>query len=558
MTSSSTSSNGPATPEPLTQELLAMAEAAKLELAWRQCRRDPWYWMSLYVRTNDENDPNSPPKLIHERLHPMWEAIVQLIHVERFVAIAKSRQMMMTWLVCAYFLWTLLFRQGTRQFIQSKKQTDANATLKRCADIYNALPTWMKDRHPIKATEDKIVSLVHGHRSEIWAIPEGEDVIRQYTLTNWFSDETAYQNNCAGAYKAAKPALGAGVDTKVILCSSTAPGWYCQLFHDLLDGPALPPTEEYQLMVGLKWKRNARNKFVCVDLAYEADPMKRTPEWKRLAREGYTMESDWQQEMERNWTVRSGQVALPTIHQHEHLIVIPPYHIPEHWPRYSFSDYGIRHPFAHVLMAIGPRGQKIIYAEYEVPGPLGPHLEWLKVRPEYSDLRAKVLDRSCWSQTQQVSTTIEGRTMHSTRSIAQMAQDDYNVDFIPAPKVSDVVKIQAFATAWAGIDDGKPPMLVIFSTCYATVKSLKGSTWKQQTDRAQQEDNFKEELVDAGNDCFDCVSYGLLFLADEMVEPPEELTPGNVQDLFMRQLTRLTADKIDRGEIEREETDDDY
>ena len=547
MTSLPISSNDDAPPSNWTPELERLAQAAEEELIWRECKRDPWFWMARFVKTTNENEPDSPPMPIDPRLHEYLEPTIETIHREPLVAIAKSRQMFMTWAICAYFLWTFLFRQGTRQFLQSKKQADANAILKRCADIYNALPEWQRERTPARITEDKIVAADPEYRSEIWAIPEGDNVIRSYTLTNLFSDEVAFQDKFFAMYKAMRPAMGAGAKTKVVLCSSTAPGAYCLVCHDNIDGPRIPPTETGELATGLKFHRNVRNKFLVLLLHYTADPLKRTTTWKTKAREGVLLESDWQQEYELNWTVRSGTLALPLLHQHETVIVISPFVIPEHWPRYVFSDYGIRHPYAHTMIAVGPGGQKIVYRDYEQPGPMGPHLEWLKGQEDYPLLRAKVLDRACWAQTQQVSQTIEGRTLHSTRSIAQMAQDDYGVDYIPAPKVSDVVKIQAFNTAWKDVKAGGQPGLVIFSTCFPTIRSLKAATWEEQTDKAQRVENFKETLVDEGNDPFDCVSYGLLFFAEEPVDAPLEMSTENAQTLFFKGLTGRSADRIAKG-----------
>ena len=56
---------------------------------------------------------------------------------------------------------------------------------------------------------------------------------------------------------------------------------------------------------GLKTWKNPKNQFTVARLHYSADPAKRTPEWKRMARSGLTF-AEWMREYEIQWSSFDG------------------------------------------------------------------------------------------------------------------------------------------------------------------------------------------------------------------------------------------------------------
>lgn len=75
------------------------------------------------------------------------------------------------------------------------------------------------------------------NRSHIWAIPQGADHARQYTATDYFSDEMAYQIECEDVLAAVGPSLSK--KGNFIGVSSAAPGEFEELVFDRADPNAI-------------------------------------------------------------------------------------------------------------------------------------------------------------------------------------------------------------------------------------------------------------------------------------------------------------------------------
>lgn len=154
--------------------------------------------------------------------------LTKLWEKERFLIVPKSRQMTVTWLFCALYLWESLFFPSRFTFIQSKKEEDADEALERCWTIYQKLPLFMRNWQPLVGGKKTYCHMKFlRHRSRIWAIPEGADHVRSYTATGIFSDETVYQENVEAMMTAADPALGK--KGRMTMVSSAGPGIFSLL-----------------------------------------------------------------------------------------------------------------------------------------------------------------------------------------------------------------------------------------------------------------------------------------------------------------------------------------
>lgn len=224
-----------------------------------RCRQRFGYWLFAYARTQDEHDPTSfakPfPRLDYIRI------LADIVQFERRVAVEKSRQLMMSWLLCAFTLWLAIFRPNVLAFVQSKKEEDAADRLDRIYQIYFRLPEWMRRRFPINLNSGRpgqqlytdlyftwqpddeaffgtaaegvaFADLVENRavRSRIWAIPQGSEVLRQYTATLVFSDETGFQEKAGEAYGAIMPTLSA--DSWYLMVSTASPGFFESVTKD--------------------------------------------------------------------------------------------------------------------------------------------------------------------------------------------------------------------------------------------------------------------------------------------------------------------------------------
>jgi hypothetical protein len=182
-----------------------------------------------YVVTKDEHGmgEQSVRKFPTREQKPYIWDILDTIHQEQLIAIEKSRQLMVTWLVCLYCLWCAKYEKNRLIFIQSKKEEDAanlvfnsEWTAARISFMEYNLPEAL--RSDVTAAYGKLFFRDTGSR--IWGIPEGGDQIRSYTASLIYSDEAAFQPEFEAAWKAANPSIKGG--GKMIIVSSARSGAY--------------------------------------------------------------------------------------------------------------------------------------------------------------------------------------------------------------------------------------------------------------------------------------------------------------------------------------------
>jgi hypothetical protein len=197
-------------------------------VVWIECAEDVEKF-AKYVVTKDEHasgelSVRSFPT--REQKPYIWDVIDTITH-EQLVAIEKSRQLMITWVACLYWLWMAKFQKNRLLFVQSKKEEDA-ANLVFNTEWPNARISFMEFNLPEELRSDVASSygklLFRDTGSRIWGIPEGGDQIRSYTASGIFSDEAAYQPEFEAAWKAANPSIKGG--GKMLIVSSARNGAY--------------------------------------------------------------------------------------------------------------------------------------------------------------------------------------------------------------------------------------------------------------------------------------------------------------------------------------------
>jgi hypothetical protein len=195
-------------------------------------RRDPWVFVTHFCYTLDSHDRQTPIKLFPNRQYLRELTALWLSHP--LIVIAKSRQMMATWLFVCLYLWQALTIPGRLIFLQSKREEDAignaNAAtglLGRTRFVLDRLPPELKPA--FKATTNKIE---FPNNSTIWAIPQGADILRQHTASAILSDEMAFQFQAEDAYTAAIPTIENGGQFTAL--STANPGFFQKLYEDKL------------------------------------------------------------------------------------------------------------------------------------------------------------------------------------------------------------------------------------------------------------------------------------------------------------------------------------
>ena len=202
----------------LPNEHTALAQAL-IPAILERCARDGWFWLK-WVQTRDEADPDQSVKTfpVHlEYLQRLWG----VLHEQQRVVIAKSRQMLVSWCVAAYCVWTARFHPNQAIYWQSQQHKDAVAMVAlpaggymgRCQFIEEMLPAWMKMEY--KPSEG-LVQYPNG--SMIQAVAGGADKVRGQVFSIYVGDEFAFQQEQAGVFSTIAPLIQKG--SKCILVST--------------------------------------------------------------------------------------------------------------------------------------------------------------------------------------------------------------------------------------------------------------------------------------------------------------------------------------------------
>lgn len=191
-----------------------------------RCGVEPWYFVCNYVRTVRRDEGGSYLESVPSKDY-LRVVLDDFVRYPR-VAIAKSRQLMVTWLAMAFCLWWGMFNDNSMIFCQQKKEEDADLEMvQRCLTIWRNLPVWMRRYSPVRYSYgelkfDKTMSLIK-------AIPSGGDQIRSHNPNVLVSDEIAFQERADESYTNALACC-----QRIILISTPGAGFFCDLVHDKL------------------------------------------------------------------------------------------------------------------------------------------------------------------------------------------------------------------------------------------------------------------------------------------------------------------------------------
>jgi len=148
------------------------------------------------------------------------------------LAVYKSRQMLVTWIMCIVCIWEALFKPGSVIALISLKEEDAGKLIGRMKVIYDHLPEhWKLALPPVKFYRGKkgiilrmIVEhpLSEGPPSTIEAFPQNGNPGRGETLSLVYWDEVGEcdDRECRNMYASLRPTLENGGR---LIMSSTPP-----------------------------------------------------------------------------------------------------------------------------------------------------------------------------------------------------------------------------------------------------------------------------------------------------------------------------------------------
>lgn len=168
-------------------------------------------------------------------MKPYIEPIANTWLTEQFLFIPKSRDMIATWQIVAYYTWDAIHHRGRQIFFQSENATKANYLIQRANFIYKNQPIWLRSIHKAEYTlNNKSGRLfLPTLDSEIIGLAQGPDQIRMHHPSGIFLDEMAFQEKAGDTFAAVKPAIQAG--GKLTGISSANPGFFHLICEDLLE-----------------------------------------------------------------------------------------------------------------------------------------------------------------------------------------------------------------------------------------------------------------------------------------------------------------------------------
>lgn len=207
----------------------ALADAEKILLI-EKCKRDKIFWLSNYVYTfNEKAEEGSALEAISK--FPVKEYVVEIIKQfdtarPPIVHVAKSRQMMLSWLGMAYLLHKAMFQPFRFNVVISQKLEQAEKMVDRIVFMYSRMPKWLQDACPL---DRKLRDMPKGHLffengSKIQGLAQGKDQIRSYVVSTAFLDEAAFQDDFEQTYGACVPCC-----KQILTVSSAGEGFFKKL-----------------------------------------------------------------------------------------------------------------------------------------------------------------------------------------------------------------------------------------------------------------------------------------------------------------------------------------
>ena len=197
-----------------------------------RCAQDGIFWLR-FVKTRDEADPSSSVKPFPVHLEYTTEIWRELVTKQR-VVIAKSRQMLISWLIACFCVWWARYKPNQAIYWQTKKWEDATAAIclpaggvkARCQFIEDNLPAWMRVAYkPIDG------QMEYPNGSIIKALAGGADQIRGKVASIVVEDEFAFAEDQDGVYTSVAPLIQKGAKAFFISTPNGTDNMFATLYH---------------------------------------------------------------------------------------------------------------------------------------------------------------------------------------------------------------------------------------------------------------------------------------------------------------------------------------
>jgi hypothetical protein len=179
----------------------------------------PLLWLTHYTKTEDthwltKNTAFLAPFPKKEYLRVVLDYLIN----SRSIFIPKSREMMMSWLVCSYIAWMCQW-YPVFWVAQTGKEDKVAELIEYARTLYRNQPDWMKARNPLVV--DSVLEIAWKNGGRFLGIPKGADQIRVYHCYGYFQDESGFLPEAQTSYDAVRP-----VAKQMVCVSTDEMGWF--------------------------------------------------------------------------------------------------------------------------------------------------------------------------------------------------------------------------------------------------------------------------------------------------------------------------------------------
>lgn len=519
------------------------AAAAALSVLQEKFLNDPYFAILKKFKTKDEHDSKNPEKPFPDKHYLHWLLEEWHDSGENTIYVAKSRQLMVSWLLAAYGLWTALSRPHATVLWQSTKLEHAAPFIfekgwrhARMSMLLGLLPEYLRVcRMPDGSIAElgdvdqygSFAKLTLPNGSKIEGLAQGAQQVEGKVPSLFISDEGSLQEQFASAMAAVKPAIDG--DAKLLAVGTMRlPSSFGDQVSPSWDSN---PDQEGRGLAKFKTSEGTYG----LRVHYSADPDK-DPEtdlgykWKMGQLQSGAFEGGehgwrWQQHMEINPLSRAGTLCIPAFRDIERQIVIPDLN-PSQTLGWSFDaglDWGAQNNAVFLVFGIRPDNRRFLLWEVSAPGnELGGIVgfcDYMQDCPWFERVNGNIQsDPSLWNKDQG---SAQNRFMRSKASIFE----ECGVELVPARlkgQSADEIGLERLNyhywrdPYYADFE----PIFFICENAKNTIKNFPNLVYEEYSEATRHEHQLKETMKDLHVDEWDAFKY-----AEVATEDPPRYSP---------------------------------
>jgi hypothetical protein len=530
---------------------------------------DSGLWAFLpYVRTKDEHVRSAcllPVNGDNGHLKDFIRYTFLMMLANPVLAVAKSRQMMISWLCAIWLCWRQRTGPHGLALVQSKEEKAATDIVTHGADnkmagrisfIEHHLPPWLQDTNIVSGKGNKSGELTYSNHSRTMAAAQGADKTRSYTLTDYMGDEAAFQDEFEEAFTALLPTIENG--GRAHLVSTAQESFFAELVTPagMPDGKRPTWSTVENTLPGLpRGMKLTKSKYdiPVLWLHYTADPDKDPAteagrRWyeEQSSRAGGASSPKWMREREIDFNIRGGLPVFTFLSDHSSPVWTPPPVVEEVRARaesgksrlYAGYDHGSRNPSAFVVWEFRQNGEiEAIWEHYKPNLDFGRHCNEIRACPYFDLLQYTKADPTVINRNSQY-------TGHGMETLGNLYVR-HGVPLSPGRAKVDVqVTIERFlGHYWS---DPKKPKAFISAACPNLKHEAINLRWEEHTSaKTSMNKNNPERIMDKNNHAWDATCY----VVDSRPAPIPER--AKMVPYMSREWLEIRA-KEQRGEAEHE------